>query len=71
MEKQLFLEIGPVLWFNMVTVGTKIHICGYTLSDRTVETKEGKITKIDDNGNIYGTWGPEAITVNTVFYGIQ
>lgn len=54
----------------MVTVGTKIHICGYTLPDKTVEAKEGKITKIDDNGNIYGTWGPEAITVNTVFYGI-
>ena len=55
----------------MVSVGDKIHICGYTVGNKVVETQEGTITKIDSEGNIYGTWGDKVLTVNDVFYGIQ
>ena len=62
----------------MVRKGDKIHICGYSLEANDtlnyqkveVEDAEGTITKITKNGEIYGTWGKNFITVNDVFYGI-
>lgn len=55
----------------MVNVGDKIHICGYTLPDRTVEAANGVITAIDSDGTMHGTWGDNTISVNDVFYKLE
>lgn len=71
---QNFTSLGKIVkkfFFNMVNVGDKIHICGYTLPDRTVEAANGVITAIDSDGTMHGTWGDNTIFVNDVFYKLE
>ena len=71
---QNFASLGKIVkkfFFNMVNVGDKIHICGYTLPDRTVEEANGVITAIDSDGTMRGTWGDNTISVNDVFYKLN